>query len=111
MFKKMSLDRFGQVAIDGLRRMWFELAEHYIRFPGFPEPPDVRMVREQWHDCVPGTEYLVANPWQVHHLQDLIQSCRIEDQICKFVGNSSVSLLLLARSFSTSFSRPIRQLE
>lgn len=78
IFKQLSLERLGKVDIDGLRQLWLQIEDYCIRFPDFPEPPDVRMVSEQFYCCVPGTEYLVAHPMRIPGLLDLIQSCHDE---------------------------------
>ena len=37
MFKSMSKERFGKVAIDELRALWLENTEYHLRFCGFKE--------------------------------------------------------------------------
>ena len=57
MFKRMSAERFGKVAIDGLRSLWLENTEFHLRFHGFKEHcSDLELVTEQFYQCVPGTE-------------------------------------------------------
>lgn len=75
IFKHASIRRFGKVHIDGLRQLWLENDDYGQRFPEFPERPDVSLVNEQFYQCVPGTEYLVAHPVRIPGLLDLIQNC------------------------------------
>lgn len=73
-FKRMSLECFGKVDIDGL---WLlrQTCGDYPRFDGFEERADVSLVGEQWYHAVPGTEYLAANPTESSQVVDLIESC------------------------------------
>ena len=73
-FKFMSIQRFGAVDIDGL----WELRKAKCsgpRFTGFDERNDMLRVRGRWHQHIPGTEYLAANPIVIPKLTRLIQSC------------------------------------
>lgn len=82
MFKRMSLERFGKVALDELRQLWVENAEYFTRFPDFPPHPDVdiNMTTEGYYECIPGAEYLVAHPLRVPMLDELIQDCHVGEQ-------------------------------
>ena len=75
----MSLECLGRVDIDGLRLLWYENGEYMNRFTDFPTSPEVKMVNDQFYKCVPGTEYLVAHPLRVPGLDELVESCTLND--------------------------------
>ena len=74
-FKRMSIERFGTVDIDGL---WLLRSTNgdYPRFADFEERNDVTLVGQQWYRHVRGTEYLAANPIDIPKLRDLLESQR-----------------------------------
>lgn len=74
-FKRMSIERFGTVDIDGL---WLLRSTNgdYPRFADFEERKDVTLVGQQWYRHVRGTEYLAANPIDIPELRDLLESQR-----------------------------------
>lgn len=79
LFKRYSRERFGFVNIDGLSTLWNQQGDYYNRFEDFTETPDLDLVREQMFRHVPGTEYLVADPVRVPGLEELLDSCILED--------------------------------
>lgn len=100
IFKRISRKRLGTIDIDGLwelrrvseRPQGYQLwmtsiklnlikaqGEYSNRFARFPDRFDRDACCQQWFRCVPGTEYLVANPLTIPGLEDLIQSCSLPD--------------------------------
>jgi hypothetical protein len=74
IFKSLSLETFSKVEIDGLRELWRQRGMYDI-----PSSADRDLVNQQFYECVPGTEYLVANPLQIPRLEDLIKSCGVAE--------------------------------
>ena len=79
IFKRMSKERLGRIDINGLRLLWHKRGNYRNRFESFPGSPDIAMVNQQFYECVPGTEYLVAHPVRIPGLDSLIESCPLED--------------------------------
>lgn len=86
MFKRMSLENFGSVAIDELKQLWWENDEHHMRFAWFESShSDLSIVSDQFYICVPGTEYLAAHPLRVPALSELIQNCLADGPVASEV--------------------------
>lgn len=73
-FKKVSLEMYDRVDIDGLRELWRQRPTYAI-----PSSTDRSLVNQQFYECVPGTEYLVAYPLQVPGIEDLIKKCEVAE--------------------------------
>lgn len=91
MYKRMCVRRFGKVNIDGLWRLRNEQGDYENRFGDFPERADVELVKEQYHVCVRGTEYLAATPIEPLGLQALIDSCTGAADEVAFTSGPAVS--------------------
>ena len=76
LFQRLSAEHFGFVDIDGLRELWVQQGDLCGTFVGLPvSSTDRQLTNEQMYECVPGTEYLVANPMQIQKLNNLIDTC------------------------------------
>ncbi|CAJ2505972.1 Uu.00g001020.m01.CDS01 [Anthostomella pinea] len=103
MYTRMSKEKLGKVDIDGLWRLRETAGNYQTRFMDFPRRCDVDEVSEQWHNCVPGTEYLASDPLHVSGLEDMLTSC--EDEI-----STATDVVFEARVSASDGSDPFVQL-
>lgn len=80
IFQKISLECLGSVDIDGLRCLWREEGQYEDSFWDILRTTDFEVVSERVHECIPGTEYLVAHPLRIPGLDDMIEGCVLQEK-------------------------------